>query len=534
MAFDGLIVDIPVGLNGLNGTRNVSQLTAGDLISALNLTYAEGTLQKEGGAEKYNATAITDGPAVLGGWDWNHSGGAQRMVVFTDAGTLLKDSGDGSFGTTLASGLNVVDASGDPVVPIFAEGGKEAAANARKLFVFTGRNAVQVLAADGATTSAITTPPADWTGQNQPRFGLIHESRLWGGGNVNDPHRLYYSLTTSHEDFTSSGSGSIAVFPGEGEGLVNAFSFRGGIIAFKYPVGIYFVDTSDPTVANWKVTKIADKLGAAWIGCATVAEDEIIYVDQAGEFRLLTTTANFGDFGTESLSDVANMGTFARDNLNRSQMRKWRLVYYPAKRELHLACTGTGATTNNGRLVIDLNRRDRPRFRYSDRDAPVSLWIRQVSGVPQLTSGDDAGFVHKLDQEGRSNDGVGYRGEFQTAHFDFSELDSKFGTITKRAKYIELVVQPKGNWNLSVDYIWDGETSGTLQFNMGTSGAALGSFILGTDMLAQEAVLNRKKIFYGEGRRLSLKGYNTGDAQDFSVARFYIHFEPGNENLPDP
>jgi hypothetical protein len=533
MAFDGLIVDIPVGLNGLNGTRNLAQLTASDLISALNLSYADGTLQKEGGTAKYNATAITGAPSILGGWDWDHSGGAQRMIVVADDGKIYKDSGSGAFGTTLKSGLNVTDASGDPIVPVFAEGGKEAAANNRKLFIFTGRNVVQVLSADGATTSDITTPPADWSGQNQPRFGFNHEGRMWGGGNPNDPHRLYFSLTTNHEDFTTSGAGSIAVYPGEGENLVNAFSFRGGIIAFKYPVGIYFVDTSDPTVANWKVSKIADKLGSAWIGTACVAEDEIIYVDQAGEFRLLTTTANFGDFGTDSLSDIANMGTFARDNLNRGQMKKWRLVYYPAKREVHLACTGTGATVNNGRLVIDLNRRDKARFRYSDRDTAVSLWVRKVSGVPQLTAGDNAGFVRKLDQEARSNSGSGYRGEFQTAHFDFSELDPKFGTITKRAKYIELVVQPKGNWNLSVDYIWDGETEGTLQFNMGTTGASLGSFILGTDALAQEAVLNRKKIFYGEGRRLSIKGYNTGDSQDFSVARFYIHFEPGNENIPE-
>jgi len=199
MSFGGLIAEIPAGLNGLNGTKNLSLLGVSDLLSALNLSYADGTMQKEGGAAKYNSSAITGAPAILGGWDWNHNGATQRMVVVTDGGKILKDSGAGTFGTTLATGLTVTDASGDPVAPVFAEGGKEAAANDRKLFIFTGRNQVQVLAADGAATSNLATPPADWTGANQPRFGLVHEGRMWGGGNVNEKYGdEFHSVSTKY------------------------------------------------------------------------------------------------------------------------------------------------------------------------------------------------------------------------------------------------------------------------------------------------------------------------------------------------
>lgn len=531
MSYRGFIAEIPVGQRGLTGNVNVVNISPDFLLRAENVTYEAGTVQGEGGASKYNSSAITGAPSVLGGHDWNHDGGTQRMVVMTSGGKLLKDSGGGTFATELATGLNATDSAGDPVVPVFAEGGKEAAANNRKLFIFTGRNAVQVLSADGATTAAIATPPADWTGTSQPKFGLSHEGRMWGGGNSNDPHRLYYSTTGTHEDFTGAGSGSIALFPGEGEGLVHAVSFRGGIVAFKRPRGIYFVDTSDTTVANWRVTKISDKIGAAWTGCVSPAQDDIAYVDQTGEIRLVTATDQFGDVRTGSLSDIAWMGQFVRDNLNAGQIKKWRLVYYSTKRELHLACTGTGATTNNGRLVVDFNRPDLPRFRFSGRDTAVSLWTRLVNQVPELTLGDNAGFVWRLDQEARSKAGSGYTKEFQIPHLDMSHLDPRLGTLRKNGQFLELVVEPKGNWNVAAQIRWDGQTHQTVQFNMGTTGAALGSFVLGTNALAEEQVLNKRRRITGSGRRFGAVFTNTGDSQDFSIARLYLHFTASDERL---
>lgn len=531
MAFNGLIAEIPIGNDGLIGTKNIARMPLGALLDSTNTSYAAGTVGKEGGSAKYNSSAITGTPAVMGGWDWNHDGDIQRMIVLLDDGTLKKDTGGGAFGTTLASGLTVQDAGADPIVPVFVEGGKEAAANDRKLFIFTGRNAVQVLSADGATTSGISTPPADWATTNQPTFGLIHEGRLWGGGNANDAHRLYYSTTGDHEDLTGSGSGTISIYPGEGERLVNAVSYRSGIVCFKYPRGIYYVDTSDPTVASWKVIKISDKLGAAWIGCVSAIQDDVAYVDATGDIRLLTATDRFGSVDTDSLSDFSEMDDYVRSNLTRTQIKKWKMVYYPTKKELHLACTGTGATVNNRRIVVDFNRPDRPRFRVSDKDSCVSLWLRQVNRVPELTSGDDAGFVWRLDQESRAKDGVGYAGQFQTPHMDFSDLDPRLGTARKAGKFLELVVEPKGNWNLSCQVLWDGEIKETVQFNMGTTGASLGSFVLGTDKLAEQGVLNKKRRITGSGRRLSIMGTNSGAGQDFSVARMFVHFKPSDERL---
>jgi hypothetical protein len=162
------------------------------------------------------------------------------------------------------------------------------------------------------------------------------------------------------------------------------------------------------------------------------------------------------------------------------------------------------------------------------------MWERKdANGIPRLVHGDDGGVINLMDQDARSNNGVGYPGRFQTAYIDLSYIDPVIATRRKEGRFLELVVEPKGNWNLAVEVRWDGNPGETLQFNMGTTGSSLGSFVLGTNSLAQEQTVNRKRRLTGGGRRLSLVGSNTGDSQDFSVARMFLHYALGDERITD-
>jgi len=49
--------------------------------------------------------------------------------------------------------------------------------------------------------------------------------------------------------------------------------------------------------------------------------------------------------------------------------------------------------------------------------------------------------------------------------------------------------------------------------------------------LAGDQVLNKKRRITGGGRRISLQGRNSGDGQDFSVSKFYLHFRVSDERL---
>jgi hypothetical protein len=524
--FTGQIFEVPVGQGGLVGTRNQALIQPDQLIVARNLSYEGAVLRKEGGASKYNSSVISGAPVVLGGWDWWPTTALQRMIVALSDGTIKKDSGAGTFPTTLASGLTITG-----TIPVFVEAGKEAAAGNRKLFIFTGSNQVRVLSGDGATATAIATPPADWAA-SFPTFGVSHIGKLWGGGNSNDPHRLYYSTSTNHEDFTGAGSGSLSIFAGEGERIVGALSFKSLIVVWKFPLGIYLVNTSDPSVANWTVSKLTGGTGGVSPLGAVAIDNDVVFLDAASNFQVLSSVNEFGDMQSNNISRVTNVYSFVQDNFNLGQLGRTRGVYYAAKREVHFAMTGLGSSINNVRFVLDLNQPNRFRFRYSDRDVCESIWLRKDSNtIQRLFVGDDTGFVWNLDTVNKDKDGVGYTGAFQTPYMDFSWVDPKLGTVRKIGQYLECLVAPTGNWNLSVDVLWDGNLVQNITFNMGISGAAIGSFTLGTDRLAGDQILNRKRRLVGSGRRLSLSGSNQGAGQDFALARFFLHCLIGDERL---
>jgi len=644
--YQGNIFEIPLGQGGLVGTRNQAAISPDRLILAHNIMFDGRTIRKEGGAIKYNSTSISGSPTVLGGWHRWPSESVQRMIVALSDGTLKKDTGGGTFGTTLKSGLTMTD-----VVPIFVEGGKEAAAKDRKLFIFNGKDQVQVLAADGTSTTNLgavavpgaptaalaspaapgnvdngahswkitfvvgggqtsggttsnqvtvvdktvngqiqltniplgpdgtttrnvyrtvagdtgthklvgtisdnvtttftdnvadaslganvpssntaTTAPSDWSGSSQPSFGLIHRGRLWAGGNVNDPHRLYYPTTADHENFVGTGSGSISIFPGEGERLTGAISFNGLIVAWKFPTGIYLADTTDPTAANWSVVRISKGVGGVSPAGHVQVDKDVLFLDATGHHHLLSAVQEFGDASTSDITHFGDLYSFVEDNINLGRLKYARAVYYAARREAHFALASLGSSVNASRLVIDLNLVGTVRFRYSNRDVAEGLWLRtDVNSIQRLVAGDNAGFVWQLDQATRSKDGVGYNGVAQTPHMDFGWLDPGFSTKRKIGQFLEVVVEPKGNWNASADIYWDGKLAQTTYFNMGSAGAVLGSFVLGSDKLGADQIINRKRRIVGSGRRFSVAFRNSGAGEDFSIGRCYLHAKVGDE-----
>ncbi len=523
MGFRGGIMEIPIGFDGMIGSQAHPLVTPTRLIQTDNIEYGSGVIRKEGGADKYNSTAVSGSAGILGGWDWWPDASTQRMVVVTDTSRMFKDSGGATFPDTLTTAI-----AAPTDIPIFVEGGKEAAANNKKLFMLTGTNAVHVLSADAATTYTISGAPADWTGTNQPVTGCNHAGRFWAAGNANDPHRVYYSSTTNHELFSGATSGTIAVFPGEGMGIVSIVSFKGLLVVFKRPAGIYVINTTSNTVADWAVARLSKEIGLAGPGAACVIPDDILFLDAGGEFNLISAIQEFGNIRSKNLSTVLELTDFLHDNINFSAINKTQSVFYADRREAHFFVPSSGSTRPNMRMVFDL-KRELPRFRTSARDSGHSIWLRDAGNNIKPYYGDDDGFVWEMDKTDKDKDSTGYNGMFQTPHLDFSHIDPKLATKRKSGMFLEVLTQPQGNWNLSVGVYWDGDLTQAVQFNMGSAGAALGTFTLGTDALAQDQILNRKKRITGSGRRLSLQGSNSGSGQDFAVSKFLVHYKVNDE-----
>lgn len=519
MSYRGITIPIELARFGLVGSKNLAAVPHNALLRALNTAFDQGALTKTGGSAKYNGTPIGGSPKLRGLLDWFPTSTVQRLLVWCTDGTIRRDTGAGTFPDTMKSGLNT---SG---LPVWAEGGAELLGNSRKAFLTTGLDTVQVVVADAATTRDINaTKPADWSGTNQPRFLIPHNGRLWGGF----LHRIYGSTTTDHEDFQAAGSAQLPVFAGESSYLQGGISFKSQLFLWKWPLGIYVLDDSSVTLADWHIERVTSGIGLAGPEALCVIDNDVLFLSEVGHLHLLTNVRD-GDVSASDLTQANELGPWVRDNieLDNSALERAQAIYYADRKEAHIAVRGRGSATNNLRLIVDLNRRDGPRIRVEDKDICEDLALqRDTKSIRRPISGDDVGTVWKLDQAAKSKAGVGYASEFQTPHDDFGWVDASLATRRKGFQWLECVMQPTGNYDLSVDTILDGEYRETKTFNLGQAGVALGDFVLDTDRLAGDSVRNLRKRISGTARRLSLLGRLSGANQDFSVSLFYVGSKP--------
>lgn len=510
------VIEIPCGIGGLNFSRAISEFPPEDLRYDENQTFADDTWQKEGGATKINTTAITGSPTIVGLHDFWPNPSTQKLIAATSDGKIVSVVAAG-IGDTLKSGL------GTNKQTVFVE--SLGAASTRKLFSFNGYDIPQVTS-DGVSCSDLATPPADWTGTNQPTAGVAHNGRLWAFGNANYPHNIYYSTLTDHEDFTGTGCGVLNCYPGEGEKIVAGFSFAGRLFVWKFPRGIYWIDDSSTTASEWKVKRLTRSVGMAGPLGLNQIDNDVIFVSPEGLVHSLSTVQEYGDAKASAILPEKISG-FIRERMNISRINWAVAIYYPSKREWHLGHTGAGYSYNNQRLVIDLHDLQNPRYRFSPRDVCESMALRRdSSGLDRPMVGDTAGFVRMLDTTSRNKDGVGYLGKFETADTELMPKGIRRGNL----QYIEVIFRPEGTHNLTVDLYLDGQYTQTVALNMGSGiGGALGAFVLDTDTLGGGNVLNTRRRIAGSGRRIRCVGYNSGMNQNYSVASILIGFTPGNE-----
>ena len=528
MSYTGLVATIPLGEEGLTGNKNENIQRPSQLVLARNITWENNITQKEGGWDYYNASPISGAPLLDAGWDWWPTATAQRMIVSGQDGSVYRDAGTGTFPVTMASGL-----SASPTVPVFVECGAEVAGNNRTLLYFTGVNAVTQVDGDAVTLTAITAAAADWTGSNQPYFGVVHAGRVWAGGNSNDPHRLYYSTTTDHTDFAGAGSGSVSVFPGESERLMGGVSFKGLLIVFKYPTGIYLVDTRDPTAANWTIERLTNAVGLPGPRAITIIgnQDAILWLDQGANIRSAVSVQDFGNIQTSNLSQSLSLTTYLREIINFARLPYAQALYYPEKDKAYICLSSTGLGRNDLRLSIDFTG-GLPRFQISEDDASESLWLRKDGdNIPRPTIGA-VGQVKLFDMASRNRAGAAYTAEAQTPSLDLGFIDTAIAHRRKNGQFLELVMKPASalDSTVYVDVFWDDQFSETILFGAGAIGTPLGQFQLDVSALGYSvAATRRKQRLRGSGQRIAFRVYNPTKDSDVQVSAIRLFFTVGAE-----
>lgn len=514
------VVSIPLAGRGLSGVRDPAKVKTGDLALANNVDFTVGNLlQKDGGSTKINAVAITGAPKITCGFDWWPTASTQRRVIATDDGNLYKDDMTGAFATNLATGLTINTKTQ------MVEAGAELAGNNRKLFIFNGADAVQVLDADAATTAGISGGAAEWSGINHPSFGFLFRNALIAGGAANDGHRIYGSQTSDHETMTAGDSYTVNVYPGEGQRLVSGIAAMGRAYLFKYPTGIYWMNDVDASAANWYVQPATRQFGVANTPHAVTQVDDgtVAFISNTGNIVLMQETAGaLSGVQFIDLTKTLNLRTYLKNNFNLARLPFTQVRWYEDKNQLHVLMADQSSLTEDRRLVLDFNE-ENTRVSVVTKDTNSSIWMELDSdNIGRPIAGDNVGFVRKLDQISRTVDGTAYSTTLQTVPTDFSDINPEY--MAKKLFYrLHLEYEPQTNYDLPVEIIVDGKSMGTVQFNQGGAGAVFPFMLDAT--LGGDELKRRSRDIAGEGFYFSLRISDT-TSNNVRLSRAWVEFRP--------
>ena len=511
------MIEIPAGRGGINRGKNLDNVPITDLSYLDGLTCERDLWEKETGAAKINSVALTGSAAVKGGCEFTSAAGVTELIAYIDTGSAASvvTVGSGGVVKTIVSGLTTGG------FPCFAEGWD---GTTKALYFVNGLNTMQVYTG-GATSSNIPSGSSDWSGSNHPSVVVAHQDRMVAFGNANFPHQLYLSVPGEHGNFTGVTSAIQRVYPGTGQKLVGAVSWRNYLYMWKYPRGIYILDDSDPNVANWRVSEVTKSVGGGGLGCVLPIEDDILFLGADAFFYALSQVRSQGQINVPPLSPLET-AEFIREELNVSQLSIVQSVWYGHKRKAMFVVPATGATTNNRRVDIDFHEAGQPRFHFSRRDTCPSIWLRRATAtdVQKPVFGDSSGFVWAMEQSTRAKDGAGFRGQYETPAKPLYPNGSRRGNL----KELEVVMDPQGNWDLTVEVHRDGELSQTLAFSMQSPGAAASSISLDSDVIAGNTVANKRERLFGDARYIKLIGRNNTLNENFAIASHIVKFSPGN------
>ncbi len=553
--YEGQIGVVPLGVGGLFTDAAQCNIPATSLIQASNLTFYNGVLEKDFGSRLWNEDAAA-GLSILRIQEFFPFPQTQRVFailryepgvevltnfsvnwfsrgVTAGKGPLIKY--DNNFTLT-----EVVSSDGGPEFLTSAgytcmlRCGNEVTNRPRLLFVMNGHDPVQVVTADQNTRSTISDPPADWSGSNQPFAGILHRNRVFAWGAKNNPHQVYASSATNHQDFTTS-SLQFSVYPGEGEYIVGGCVFRGRMFVAKYPLGVYYLVDDDADEANWYFAKFCDDFGGVSPQGWTVANDDVVLANSFGSLTSLAAAFKFGDFTTADIFHQMGVRRYTADQVRPDVVLYRDLIFYPYKRQYFAAYQSFMNPYPDRIFCMDIRNQESPKISFSDKDQPNCLaLIRDNLQIQRPFYGSRNGGIYQMDQQDRwvgpstgdsglTTNQAGYLMDAQTPHMDFSQGETLLGSQVKLFDFIQLVYEPTGNWNVDILVYIDSRLMGTYTVNL-SGRSNLDQFPLTNSVVDGEVGFSDRIPIYGEGKCISLRFQQGGVGQNARLVKAYIYY----------
>jgi len=530
--YNGLIATINIGQSGLFTDAAQSNIPATALIRANNVTYYNQILEKDYGSRIWNSIPCP-APIVRAQEMYPDSQSQnQRLFALCSNGQIFKFPNYFTQ-TPITPDVGAPTALNTNNYNAMVVGGNELVNNPKKLFVFDGYDIPQVISGDTALRHNISMPAADWTGTSQPFGGVIHKGAMYAWGNTGNPHAVYASSVTNHEDFQTIGAAfSYNIYPGEYDGIVCGCVFRGRLYVFKYPLGLYYLVDTDSNRANWFFTKHSDDFGACSPQSATVALNDLIVANNYGSFTSLLAALVFGDTIASDIFHTQGCFRFSESEVRPDVVKIRSMVYYSKKQQILCTFQSNVGNSSDRIAVIDFkNPQKIPRIAWINKDKPNCLFlVRNAQKIPKPFYGSSDGNFYEMDVADRwvgsatdTTKQSAYLFDCQTPFMNFSNIDASQASQEKEYEFIEIEYEPTGDWDVSMDVFIDQRFQKTYTFNL-SARSSLNEMPLNASRIDGLGGFYRRQRIYGKGRTISLRFYNGGLGQDVRLVRAYIYY----------
>ena len=524
MGYRGEFIDIPLGLGGLDGNENFYQIPLSRLSVARNIIFRNDSILKAPGFSALDETGVGTGSTLLGGHDWRPSSSLQFQVTAWDNGDLYKSNASDIDAETLASGLTFTH----PVY--FVTGGHTALAENRKLFVFSKN--VKPMQIDGisGTATDLTNDSIDW-GTNYPESAIYHDARLYAFGLDNAPHTYYISALRDHGDFTlEEGSRVFSVFPGEGERISGMVSYSGTLLyVFKFPYGIYKIDTSNVSGYSLPAQRVRDDIGACSPRAVIKVGADVFFVSSNGRLYSLASLTDTSDARDADVTARFNLADYIDDNLDKTRLDWVKLQYNEKTKELYYFFTsksGSGDANDTG-LIFNLENQQTTKISIYDQGEYFNdCWrfIDNDQNVNVLIGGVD-GKIYTMDSGTNNVNGEAYNAEFSLPETDLRFVDSRLQGTRKRFDMIELTVVPTGDYDINITFTVDGKESLTRTVNLSSDESVYDTAVFDSDKYAGSRILKKRIPVNVWGETLGITFSNNGLNEDFRVINARIYYK---------
>jgi hypothetical protein len=376
----------------------------------------------------------------------------------------------------------------------------------------------------------------DWTITTHlvPNFAFseVHGNRLWVAGNDAAPSTLYYSVAEDHEDFESSGSGTINIDPGDGDRITAIRSTKKDLIVWKGPYKGSMHRISGTSGSTFTRETIIRGVGAGWQNSTFAFGNDLGFVALDGSIRSVSSTDQFGDFREGALS--VDLNDWLDANLNKNRLRYIQAVAHPKKSGVLFMLPVSGGTSNKKALWMD-HRLAKPRWSDQDRIAAECAFLvidASNSNQPTIFIGDTDGFVRRTDRSSRNIDTSGaIQATTKTPYLSYGN-PQKFKQIARGS----VGLNPKGNYNMT--WGWQNDDNPIQTQDVSQAGgdvlgpSSINPFTLDTSVLGADKYLD---VFLaletgGEFRNIQYTFENGDLDQDLEVHNFSATIRPGADS----